>query len=875
MERDQDKDKIVDLYIERLVQQNIRIAAITDYNGIRIEWFNRIREKAREKGIVIFPGAELSFAETGKYGLHIIAVFPLNADVKGINRAIYSLDREPSKELIGPDGQHRDIMPNDHVAVTLKRLRRELNAILIISHPNDTNGLFKSLRPQDAAQFLKDVEPDAIENLREQDISRLISTGLFLKEDLKRVASVEFTDPKSIDDIGAKTRPDGLLRATYLKLSDFEDLDAIRLALHDPEVRLRIGGQIPTYDYTRLLSVEIQGSGFCGGLQVNLSPELNTIIGGRGVGKSAFLELVRYALDIEPFFSSDYRQGLLQHALRSGGKVVLNIERVFNPSVRRIYRIERVWAEPPRVFELTSDQQEEEVELSPRDVLGDGQLPLFFGQREIYEITRDETKRLRLLDDIVGRTTLEKRRILEELKEKLRQNARELIYLTNQLANKEEVQNRLREVEHQIDLYEREGLADKLREITFLDRDEERLKQIEIILPQVRKNWTELQGSIVKELERVAQQTREAESARKQLVEDAGCVIKELHSTLVNLLQQGAEEIAKTEDCLNDILKIWKEARRSIDEDLQRIKQELGTHSLDPDQLKKLTIEQMRCRKKLEDLDDVEKKLKEKLEDRKHLLRNLRDIRYEMFQLRQQRAKELSDRLKGRVRVEIIYKGQIKEFAEQLRNLLNGSRVESRSITRICEKESVDGYQIALAVREQKVAEEFGITNAQALRMSSWFEQNPEALYELELLIPEDLVTVYLSLDDKEIPLEKLSDGQRATAIILLLLTLEERWLMVDQPEDDLDNRFIYDDIVRLLRDQKNKRQIIVVTHNPNVPVLGDAELIIALEALENKARIVNLGSVDKKAVREIVKHVMEGGEEAFHRRAEKYGWPF
>ena len=146
-------------------------------------------------------------------------------------------------------------------------------------------------------------------------------------------------------------------------------------------------------------------------------------------------------------------------------------------------------------------------------------------------------------------------------------------------------------------------------------------------------------------------------------------------------------------------------------------------------------------------------------------------------------------------------------------------------------------------------------------------------MFDLELLIPDDQVHVLLKLDTAELPLDKLSDGQRATAMLLLLLSLEDRLLIVDQPEDDLDNRFIYDDIVQILRTQKGKRQIIVATHNPNIPVLADAELVVALDAQEGKAHISESGSVDKRSMREAIKRIMEGGEEAFRRRAARYGW--
>lgn len=102
---------------------------------------------------------------------------------------------------------------------------------------------------------------------------------------------------------------------------------------------------------------------------------------------------------------------------------------------------------------------------------------------------------------------------------------------------------------------------------------------------------------------------------------------------------------------------------------------------------------------------------------------------------------------------------------------------------------------------------------------------------------------------------------------------VERTFLIIDQPEDDLDNRFIYEDIVQILRNAKGKRQIIVATHNPNIPVLGDAELIVAMDVHEGKARISAQGAVDRLEVRDAVKRIMEGGEDAFKRRAEKYGW--
>ena len=127
--------------------------------------------------------------------------------------------------------------------------------------------------------------------------------------------------------------------------------------------------------------------------------------------------------------------------------------------------------------------------------------------------------------------------------------------------------------------------------------------------------------------------------------------------------------------------------------------------------------------------------------------------------------------------------------------------------------------------------------------------------------------------------LEELSTGQKATAVLLLLLLESDAPLIVDQPEDDLDNRFITEGVVPRMRNEKQRRQFIFSTHNANIPVLGDAELIVGLsasgEAEHGRARIApeHMGSIDTQPVRELEEEILEGGKEAFERRRRKYGF--
>ena len=115
--------------------------------------------------------------------------------------------------------------------------------------------------------------------------------------------------------------------------------------------------------------------------------------------------------------------------------------------------------------------------------------------------------------------------------------------------------------------------------------------------------------------------------------------------------------------------------------------------------------------------------------------------------------------------------------------------------------------------------------------------------------------------------------------VLLLLLLESDAPPIVDQPEDDLDNRFITDGVVPTMKNEKRKRQFIFSTHNANIPVLGDAELIVGLtngvhdEIVQGRVSDRHMGSIDIEPVREMVEEILEGGKAAFEMRRQKYGF--
>ena len=129
----------------------------------------------------------------------------------------------------------------------------------------------------------------------------------------------------------------------------------------------------------------------------------------------------------------------------------------------------------------------------------------------------------------------------------------------------------------------------------------------------------------------------------------------------------------------------------------------------------------------------------------------------------------------------------------------------------------------------------------------------------------------YKSRDGNFRPLAVASAGQKTTAILSFILAFGDTPLILDQPEDDLDNRLVYELIVDKIRQIKEKRQVIIVTHNANIPVNGDAEYVVSMSSDTHNLKIQAEGTVEKAEVKKEICEVMEGGVDAFRTRAQRY----
>jgi chromosome segregation protein len=339
-------------------------------------------------------------------------------------------------------------------------------------------------------------------------------------------------------------------------------------------------------------------------------------------------------------------------------------------------------------------------------------------------------------------------------------------------------------------------------------------------------------------------------------------------------------ELASVSVAVQGATDSWPSLVADLETELRQIEADLGADHLDAGVYVRAVEERTHLEQDVARAEARKRELAQAWAARKDLLQKLQMQRRTAFGIRRQAAATVNETLGGALRIEVTYLGDATSFATQLARQLQGSGVSSEAIKSIAETPGTDGVEISRVIADgaQEVLEHFGITGAQANRLTQWLTNSPNRLRLIETLAPDDAVSVALNIDGTYRDLGALSSGQKATAVLLLVFAQTGRPLVLDQPEDDLDNRFVYQDVVTLLRKEKGisdptrRRQIIAATHNANIPVNGDAELVLSLAEERGKCTIRTRASIDASEVREEIRTVLEGGEQAFRRRAEKYG---
>ena len=819
----------------------IRLIGITDH--WRVDSAVGLIAAAEDRGIVALPGFEANSSE----GIHILVLFEAGTPLDDITAAIGRCGPNPGC----PNGTTGESYAN-----IMSRMA-EAGALAIPAHANvRPTGLLTTRSGQPLAAMIKHPDLHAIGISPHVDAAKdqnavVQGTGDFERvHPLAEIHADDVMGPRQLKKSGA---------STWFKVSS-ASLESLKLAVRTPETRVSLSDPQLT-PRARIKNVSWVG-GYLDRVTLPISSDLTALIGGRGAGKSTVIESLRYALDLQPIstqMGKDHRS-IIDSVLRVGTIVRVEVESV-SPTLES-FTIQREVNHQPVVLDASGER----TNLAPSDVIGPVEV---FGQHELAELAGDSASIARLVQRFAGSDGDDP--ILEDLRKKLQANRERLKQAEAGKARMEEEQANADRLEEQLDRYQKTDVPGKLQGHERLALDEAAFKEA---MSRVRAVETALEqdqassslNALVAPLDNID------DAPQVALLLRASDAMSALHTTLMRLRESAAAAVETARTEIAAAQSEWGEVTSAEKDAYTEILRELSDAGLDPGQYvaKRDELAGIKAAKPL--LEQKEEEIELLLNERTGLLSSLRKCETDATECLHSAIQSANDATNGVVVVRPTPTKDRSHVFDVIKSHIRGQRTQIKAAI-----DSSDFTPLALAeaIRDGNEAlEKFGIKGAQAIHM---LEAGDELARELEELNVGLGVEVLLKMDGAQDlrSMDQLSKGQRATALLLLLLGASDAPLVIDQPEDDLDNNFVYNGVVQQLRELKGKRQIIASTHNANVPVLGDAELIMVLESDGSHGRTAEggIGSLDERSVRSLAENILEGGPAAFNARQHLYGF--
>lgn len=693
---------------------------------------------------------------------------------------------------------------------------------------------------------------------------------------------VRFSDAHDLAAIGR--------RSTWLKATR-PDREGVLLALTDGDVSVREAGEPLDLNMPPALAIEsieiaevreigrTAANDRSGPLLVEFNPWLNTIVGGRGVGKSSLVQLLRIGLRREQDVPEE---GEVAEALRSFVRVpesrrdpgVLTPESL----VRVVYRKDgarfragwSVSADVPALEQEQGDGTWTAAEGTVRQ-----RLPVrILAQNEIHELARKPRSLLRLIDEgpDVRRGDWDETQETElarflALRAQARQHAATI-------EREEEVRGELADVLRRLELFEsaehRAVLEDyqrRQRQSAQLDRWLESLEHVAATVHETARD-ARLDDAPASAFE------AEDEAVVKAATEGATRVQQHLTAAAERAERAVLAARATAEQMRTSP---WSARVDAAREGYNALVQELrATGAGDPEQYGGLVQRRQVLEQRLAEAQETRELVASLDGQASESLGRLKGLRRELSDRRLTFLREVLDPT-GLVQIELGPQQETEGAEDSLRELLGierGFDQDAQECVATLERSpGPDGVeQLKERLRAIRAGDPAGDPKDRRFR-ERLAALAPEVFDRLDAWFPEDgLEPSYRAADGHFRPIGQGSAGQQNAAILAFLLSHGEEPMVIDQPENDLDNTLISDLIVQQLRRSKIRRQLIVVTHNPNIVVNADAEYVIALDMSKGRVHVRQQGGLQEQPVRDEVCKVIEGGREAFELRYSRIG---
>lgn len=896
-------------FAEACYEKGLDVVGITDHNFLSKDFiphlqtaFDEIEREFSHK-ITLFPGFEFEAAGVGR-GVHVLCLFEPGTDLTRLD----SILTECGVSYPRVNAAGRLEKSDKNLKEILRITQDKYGGIVIMPHATSNDGIFDNDSIAEWLQQDQFTNPDllAVEvpkpvHLMSAGYQRLLRSGDDCQPGWKRIrpiATLMSSDNKKLVDFDEhqKPTPNSIgYRYSWFKMSE-PSIESLRQAFLDHESRIILPEDVTTDTHpaqrvrqATIKSISIKNVAFLADQQVHFSPNMNCVIGGRGSGKSTLLEYLRIILGKDKSKDLDY-----------GTKE--RIKRVRDTLNEPRAEVEVCWVSADGVEDRIVWQNGSPT-VQGRDLADPetffNSLPLrFYSQQQLNRLTESKIddgsvrQAQRLLELVDGFTKNE----LDELADrehKLKLQIQDAFSNLRKAKTLEKDYKRLQQEHQELDRQwkARSEIQEDARQHQLLKAE---ARYLEGLAGTPGKQFTDV-ASLAETIAASHVAFQVTDSTHAAWFRQFDDKVKAAKDSLARTIRDAVEQFEAAVEDLKTNDPAWNAIREELDQADAKFSEACAAKGLTTDDVGHLQeINQSRTKKQRE-IDETGaeiQRLKEAAGDTGLLMQQLHQIWRDQFQKRveaAERANELAVLNEGRQRfieVSAKYQQDHKNFRELWQSFAPsdgrtrlGKNWESCGETLYTlftgQEDAESPWQVLeerLSVEQGSTGPDFG-SNSQELFQH--IQDNLERWETLRCSRVQDTVDMKLFRADGStagsIAEGSLSDGQRNTAALALLLAQEGGPLVIDQPEDELDSNFVFRELIPMLRKVKSKRQLIMATHNANLPVNGDAELVYAFEARDGKGEALACGGLDQASVTKAVLDIMEGTEEAFRRRREKY----
>lgn len=865
-------------------QAGLHAVALTDHNTPDGVAHIQAAISAAGSNLVVFPGVEATVG-----GIHLLLILDPSSTRDDLVALLARLGVQPSSFGLQATCCTKSIGETIELATAH-------GAVVVAAHVNAPKGVVMMPAGQDRLNALK------APGLIAAELSPLppVSTADWLDPTSPEVQNwldgsqtggriifqVWCSDSHSLRDAGR--------RFTWIKMTR-PNAEGLRLALLDGDGSLRRAeasnpGTPNKHADLAIESIAISHAKYLGRsnsgatanpLTVAFNPWLNAVIGGRGTGKSTIVDLCRQTMRREHELN-DSGESSLASAFQK--RMQVGAERQSEGLLTRETVVEVTYRKDGERFVLSWDPQGRTTPISRLDGMnripeeGDirERFPVrIYSQKQLFDLAKDPNALLTVIDDSAEVRGGDARRLLKETEAKylsLRASARSLRAQAVQLPARTAA---LADVRRKLELLQEGGHATTLSEYRTRRRQDGTWESI----LRNTVDAVEAVGNLVDGRLEVADldfgETATEDSASVGLRaahETLRGVVAQLQTSLRTALDRASLDITRL-DASDEVI-AWRSSVAASEKAYLAVTDELSRAGItNPDEYRDLLRLAATLEHEISSLERQQVEANVREHEATETLEAYRLQRGEHTAKRRRFADSTSSDL---VKVEIQAYARLDTIYDALRETLgiphfeeDYRAIQEQLAPRVDDAwfERLDDVVARLRAVVENPQQHWPTKDKRfeaALR-----KLPPERLDRLSLLLPGDAVAVSFH-DPREKRWRDLaqgSPGQQTAALLAFVLGYGAEPIILDQPEDDLDNRLIYELLVRRLRETKPTRQVIVVTHNPNIVVHGDAELVISLEANKGQTRIAFAGGLQQQEAREEICRVMEGGRDAFETR--------